>query len=165
MALLTAMIENSDNDSASELFYNDIGGATGVSNYLQKIGITGLDPNSSAWGYSMISPQTMVNILTLLDQGKILTQEHRALALNLMENIETDQKVGVGDTASSFATVAMKDGWVPEPDDLWAMNSSGIVTVGQEKYIISVYTKDQQELSDGQAITEHVCGSVFSLLT
>jgi hypothetical protein len=94
----------------------------------------------------------------------VLTAEHRALALNLMESVESDQQIGVGTTAPAGATVAMKDGWVGGPDGLWVMNSSGIVSVGSEKYIISVFTDDDDALDQGWSITEHVCGAVASLL-
>jgi beta-lactamase class A len=165
MNLLTTMIENSNNDSASELYYRRIGSAAGVASYLQRIGITGLDPNPSAWGYSLVTPLAMVNLLTLLHEGKILTAHDRDLALYLMEHIELDQRVGTGDTAPPGATVAMKNGWLPGPDGLWAMNTSGIVMVGQETYIISVYTHEQPSLNNGHAIVRHVCGAVASLLT
>jgi beta-lactamase class A len=165
MNLLTTMIENSNNDSASALYYGEIGGAAGVAGYLQRIGITGLNPDPDAWGYSLVSPLTMVNILTLLYEGKILTTQDRNLALYLMENIEPDQQVGVGDTAPQGATAAMKDGWLTAPDGYWAMNSSGIVTRGSETYIISVYTAEQNSLADGQAIAEHFCSAIASLLT
>ena len=164
MNLLTTMIENSNNDSASALYYGEIGGAAGVASYLQSIGISGLIPDPNAWGYSVITPQSMVKLLTLLYEGQILTAHDRNLAFFLMEHIESDQQVGVGDTAPPKAIVAMKDGWLPGPDGLWAMNSSGIVTVGKETYIISVYTREQNSLGDGQAITRHICGAVASLL-
>ncbi len=165
LGLLTTMIENSDNDAASALYYNEIGGAAGVANYLHKIGVTGLIPDPDAWGYSLITPLTMVNLLTMLYQGQILTPPDRQLALNLMEHVETDQRTGVGDTAPTGAIVAMKNGWVPGPDDLWVMNTSGIVKVGQQTYIISVYTQGLPSLDDGHAIVQHVCGAVASLLT
>jgi hypothetical protein len=107
----------------------------------------------------------MVNLLALLYQGQILTPQDRQLALNLMENVEPDQRTGVGDTAPTGSIVAMKNGWVPGPDDLWVMNSSGIVKVGDQVYIISIYTQDQSSLDDGHAIVQHFCGSVASLLT
>ena len=164
MDLLTTMIENSNNDSASALYYGEIGGATGVASYMRSIGITDLMPYPNAWGYSIITPQSMVKLLTLLYDGQILTEHDRSLAFFLMEHIESDQQVGVGDTAPPGAIVAMKDGWLPGPDGLWAMNSSGIVTVGKETYIISVYTQEQNSLGDGQAIVRHICGAVASLL-
>lgn len=163
MSLLTTMIENSNNDSAETLYLQE-GNAPAVANYMSRIGITGLNPYPGAFGWSVISSRAMVNLLTLLYEGKILTAGDRATALNLMENIESDQQVGVGDTAPAGATVAMKDGWVPGPDGLWAMNTSGIVTMGQETYIISVYTQDLDSLPDEQAVTEHICGNVASLL-
>ena len=165
LSLLTTMIENSNNDSASALYYGEVGGAAGVAGYLQRIGVSGLDADPDAFGWSLISPLAMVTLLTKLHEGAILTARDRQLALSLMEQIEPDQQVGVGDTAPPGATVAMKDGWVVGPDGLWTMNSSGIVTVGAETYIIAVYTQDQNTLADGQAAAQHVCATVAGLLT
>jgi beta-lactamase class A len=163
MNLLTAMIEHSDNDAASAIF-DEIGGATGIANYLQQIGVSGLTPNNDAWGYSQITPQAMVDLLTHLHDGTILTAGDRATALNLMQHVEADQQWGVGDTAPAGATFAMKNGWVPGPDGLWSVNTSGIVNAGGETYIISVYTQEQQSLADGQAIVQQVGGVVASSL-
>jgi hypothetical protein len=164
MYLLTTMIENSNNDSA-QLLFDEVGGAPGLTAYMQQIGVAGLNPNADAWGWSTITPQAMVQLLTLLVTGRILTPQDRSLALNLMENVESDQQIGVGSTAPAGATVALKDGWVGGPDNRWVMNSSGIVTLGHETYIISVYTTSLDDLPQGWDITEHVCGAVAQLLT
>ena len=164
MVLLTTMIENSNNDSASILYYSEIGGAQGVARYLQSIHVPDLQPDPDAWGYSVVTPQAMVKLLTDLYEGTILTAYHRQLAFYWMEHIESDQQVGVGDTAPAGATVAMKDGWLSGPDNLWAMNSSGIVMNGQETYIIAVYTHGQPTLGNGQAIARRVCSTVAQLL-
>jgi beta-lactamase class A len=164
MSLLTTMIENSNNDAASQL-YSEIGGATGLASFMQAVGVSGLSPVDGSWGYSVITPQAMVDLLALLNAGKVLTSADRATALQLMESVEPDQQVGVGDTAPNGFTVAMKDGWVPGPDGLWAMNTSGIVTAGNETYIISVYTQEQSSLAGGQAIVRNVCSTVAGLLT
>jgi beta-lactamase class A len=164
MSLLTTMIENSNNDSAQAL-YEEIGDAPGLSAFMQSVGINGLSAASGAWGWSTITPTAMTQLLTLLQGGKILTPADRALALNLMENIESDERVGVGTMAPPGATVALKDGWVNEPDGLWAVNSSGIVMVGTETYIIAVYTGQGETLEDGWAITERVCDEVARALT
>ncbi len=175
MKLLTTMIENSDNDAAATLYFKRIGGAGGVSAYLKQIGISvgpdGLDPNPNALGYSTVSPLVMVQLLTLLHAGKVLTPQDRNLALYWMEHIESDQQVGVGDTAPDGAVVAMKDGWVQEPGPNgpetgpWAMNSSGIVTLGRESYVISVYTGEHNTLLEGQTIVRRVCRAVAAALT
>ncbi|MGH2485669.1 MAG: serine hydrolase, partial [Ktedonobacterales bacterium] len=163
MYLLTTMIENSDNNSAQALF-DEICGAPAMANFLSSVGVGGIAPDPDAWGYSTTTPMAMVQLLTMLQTGKVLTAQDRGLAFNLMENIQSDQQTGVGDTAPAGATVALKDGWVPGPDNLWAMNSSGIVTLGSETYIIAVYTQEQNQLQDGWTITQHVCGGVGQLL-
>lgn len=162
--LLTTMIENSNNDSAQAIWV-ELGGAPGVDAFMHRVGVSGVAPNPDAWGWSTVSPLAMVQLLTLLHDGKILNAHDRALALNLMQNVEPDQQVGVGDTAPQGATVALKDGWVPGPDDLWAMNSSGIVTVGGETYIIAVYTQHDASLDDGWNIAHNVCSTVAQFLT
>ncbi len=164
LSLLTTMIENSNNDSAQALF-DEIGGAGPLAAFMQSVRVPGMRPDPDAWGWSTISPRAMVRLLTLLHGGTILTAQDRALALGLMGNIEPDQQAGVGDTAPSGAQVAMKDGWVQGPDGLWATNSSGIVTVGSETYMIAVYSQHLATLDDGQSIVRHVCGAVAQLLT
>jgi hypothetical protein len=163
-SLLRTMIENSNNDSASELYYHKIAGAAGIVNLLRRTHITGLVPAPDAWGYSLTTPFAMMNLLTLLYQGTMMTAQNRNLTLGWMEHIETDQRAGVGDTAPEKARVAMKNGWVPGPDGLWAVNSSGIVNLGQETYIIAVYAQKQQALANGQAILQQICRAVASSL-
>jgi hypothetical protein len=156
MSLLTTMIENSNNDSAQALF-DEIGGAPALDEFMRSVGITDFSAFADGWGYSTISPLAMVHLLTLLHAGKILTSRDRQVALNLMENIEPDEQVGVGDTAPTGATVAMKDGWVLAPDYLWVMNSSGIITWQGETYIISVYSQEDSTLDVGWQLAQQVC--------
>lgn len=164
MALLTSMIEQSNNDSAQAL-WDEIGGGWAVQAFLQAHGIAEFAPDiSDGWGWSTISPAAMVTLLTLLHGGNMLTAQDRALALSLMSHTESDQQIGVGDTAPAGASVAMKDGWVPGPDGLWVMNSSGIVTIGHKTYIISVYSQHLPSLDEGWEIVRHVCGEVAHAL-
>jgi Beta-lactamase enzyme family len=162
--LLRTMIENSNNASASALYYGEIGGAAGVASYMRRIGIIGLYPNPDAWGWSLIYPSTMVHLLTRLYEGTILTPYHRSLAFYYMEHVEADQQVGVGDTAPEGATVALKDGWVLAPDGLWAMNSSGIVMLGRETYVIAAYTREDPSLLAGHNAMRQICAQVTSKL-
>ena len=60
--------------------------------------------------------------------------------------------------------MAMKDGWEPAADGLWAVNSSGIVITTQEIYIIAVYTQENSSLGAGWSILQQVCGRVASQL-
>ena len=156
---LTNMIEHSDNNAA-QLLFDRLGGSAGQAAFYQRIGVTGYVANPYGWGWASLPPIGQVTVLTLLQEGKILTAKDRAYALNLMTHIEPDQHMGVGETLPPGATVAMKDGWVPAPDGLWAINTSGIVTVGSETYIIVVYTAHQSDYNGGWNITRTVCKAV-----
>jgi beta-lactamase class A len=157
-SLLTTMIENSDNASASAL-YAAIGYQAGITAFMRQIGLSGLRPASPVrgWGWSMITPRTMAALLQRLKAGTILTAKNRALALGLMEHVQASQQWGVGDTRPAGATVALKDGWTLGPDGLWVANSSGIVTAGDEVYVIAVYTKANRTVAEGKRIVSHVC--------
>ena len=166
MARLTAMIEHSDNDAASAL-YAEVGDQAGMQRFASQVGLSGFYPANShtrGWGWSTISPSAMVRLLKKLWQHKVLSDVDRALALKLMSHIESDQRTGVGTTAPAGAFVAMKNGWVPGPDGLWVMNSSGIVSTSTDTYIISVYTAHNSSLGQGQRIVVHVCGVVATRL-
>jgi hypothetical protein len=127
--------------------------------------VTGYVSNPYGWGWASLPPLGQMQVLTLLQEGNVLTAHDRAYALNLMSHIEPDQDMGVGETLPPGATVAMKDGWVPAPDGLWAINTSGIVTAGSETYIIVVYTAHQSDYDGAWNITRHVCKVVGQLLT
>ena len=157
------MIEHSDNNAA-QLIFDRLGGSAGQAAFYQRIGVTGYVANPYGWGWASLPPIGQVTVLTLLQEGKILTAKDRAYALNLMTHIEADQHMGVGETLPPGATVAMKDGWVPAPDGLWAINTSGIVTVGSETYIIVVYTAHQPDYNAAWNITRHVCKAVGQVI-
>lgn len=164
LSVLTAMIEHSDNNAA-QVIYDTLGYQSGQIYYYRQWGITDYTPNVNGWGWGEWSPADMAHLLTLLYEGKVLNSADRALALHLMRNIESDQRFGVGDTAPAGANVAMKDGWVPEPDGGWAVNSSGIVIVGSETYIVTVYSGEQNSFGSGRNIVNHVCGAIGQALT
>ncbi|HEY7355213.1 MAG TPA: serine hydrolase [Ktedonobacterales bacterium] len=163
MQSLTAMMATGDDDAGADL-YNEIGRALGMQEYLDQLGVTGLEPENDDWVYTTGRPLAMVQLLTLLYQGKILTPPDQSLALSLLEHTAPDQQVGVGDTRPTGAVVALKDGWVMGTDGLWAMNTSGIVTVGSETYIISVFSAHLNSLSAGQDVARQVCTRVAASL-
>lgn len=157
--LLRTMIENSSNASA-ETLYGKIGAQAGIKAFMSGIGLSGLVPNKPGWwGHSTITPATMVALLTKLHQGTILTEAHRELALGYMENIDSAGRVGVGDSSPEGATIAMKDGWTSALDGTgtYVVNTSGIVTLGAQTYIASVYTDHDSSYGEGWKIVRYVC--------
>ncbi len=163
VTMLTALMQSTDAETGEEL-YDEIGRALGLKEYLRRIGVAGLEPENDDLLYSEAQPLAMVHLLSMLYQGKVLTSQDRALVFSLLESAPPEQQVGVGDTRPEGATVVVKDGWVVGTDGLWAMNSSGIVTVNGETYIIAVYSAHLHSLADGQAIARQVCARVAVLL-
>lgn len=162
-SVLTAMIENSNNDAA-QYFYSEFSYDAGLSQYLLSAGAPDFTSSPDGFGWFAIAPRDMVHLLTGFYEGKLTNAADRAYGLSLMENIEADQQEGVGDTAPEGATVAMKDGWIQGPDGAWAANSSGIVIVDGETYVISVYTQEMGTLGDAYAILNIVCRSAAKSL-
>ena len=163
LRLLTQMIEVSSNGAARTL-YDQVGDKAGVTAYLKKIGVGGIKPALpyNGFGYSLISPAGMVSLLDKLRTGAALNEAHTALALKLMSNITPHQRIGVGDSSPAGAKIAMKDGWVAVNDGSGTsvMNSSGIVTVGDETYIVAVYTDRDRSWAEGWTMARHVCKAV-----
>jgi beta-lactamase class A len=158
LSLLRTMIENSNNNSAESL-YEEIGAQKGINAFMKGVGITGLVPNKPGWwGHSTITPATMVALLTRLHEGTVLNDKHRAMAIGYMEDVDAAGKVGIGDSSPKGATVAMKDGWTTALDGTGTsvVNTSGIVTLGGETYILSVYTDHDRGYAAGWRIIRHV---------
>lgn len=162
IASLTSMIEQNNNDDA-QLLFDRFGGNAQMQRFLGKVGITGYIPCQYGWGCAQLPASAMVRILTLLQQGALLNTADRELALNLLAHVESDQRMGVGETAPPGATVYMKAGWVQWPDpDTWALNSSGIVSTARETYILVVYSQNQPTY-DWTSV-DHVGSTVAQLL-
>ncbi len=158
-----AMFENTDGEAGEEL-YGAIGWGPGLAEYMDQLGISGLKPDSCEPLYSLTQPLAMVQLLTLLYEGKILTPQDRSLVFSLLEQATPTQQTSAGFSRPQGAALALKEGWVMGTDSRWAINSSGIVTTGGETYIISVYSAHLNSLEDGQAITRQVSERVAALL-
>jgi hypothetical protein len=58
-----------------------------------------------------------------------------------------------------------QDGWLVGTDGLWAMTSAGIVTVGNETYVLAVAAAHQPSLGEAQTIMRQVGVQVAGHLT
>ena len=163
LSLLKWMIENSNNKSADEL-YEEIGAEKGIRAFMTSISVSGLSasPKENGWGYSRITPAAMAALMKRLHDGTILNASDRALALRYMSTIENGQRTGVGDSSPAGATIAMKDGWIDVHDAAgpYVVNSSGIVTVGCETYIVAIYTDRDPTYTAGFKIVRQVARMV-----
>jgi hypothetical protein len=149
--LAEQMIEDSDNDAATSLWYA-AGGTAGVSAYNDRVGLTRTTPSDcvvcagfpwQGWGLTTTVPYDQITLLKqLIEPGPTLTSGERGYALSLLENVTPDQAWGVSGGVPAGVTVALKNGWLPLNDDNtdWQINSEGWVSGDGRDYLISVLT-------------------------
>jgi hypothetical protein len=149
--LAEQMIEDSDNDAATSLWY-DAGGTAGVAAYNDKVGLTRTTPSDCVvcadfpwpgWGLTTTVPYDQITLLKqLIEPGPTLTSGERQYALSLLENVTPGQAWGVSGGVPAGVTVALKNGWLPLNDDNtdWQINSEGWVSGDGRDYLVSVLT-------------------------
>jgi hypothetical protein len=137
----TSMIENSNNDSATDLFDQD-GGAPGLAAYDKLLGLRQTTPNS-AWGLTTTSAADQVTLVReLLAHSTLLTNSARRFQRTLMRHVEADQRWGISGGVPKGVTFGNKNGWLPVTEDhnRWAVNSIGWVQGNGKSYVIAVIT-------------------------
>jgi hypothetical protein len=97
--------------------------------------------------------------------GALLNAASQAFAVNLMENIEADQRWGVSAGVPSGVTVALKDGWVPLTSyNDWQVNSVGWVDGDGRNYVLAVLSNDNSTEQYGIDTIEGIAPLVWNEL-
>jgi hypothetical protein len=147
--LATEMIEDSDNDAATILWYA-AGGTGGVRAFNTRAGLTGTTPSSCVhcpgfawpgWGLTTTTPGDQLALLrALVEPDSLLSSTERQYALSLMENVTPDQRWGVSGGVPAQVTVALKNGWLPldSAGHDWQINSVGWVCGDGRDYLMAV---------------------------
>jgi len=145
------MIEDSDNDAATSLWY-EVGGASGIRSFNSAAGLADTAPSSCVncpgfpwpgWGLTTTIPGDQLTLLrALVEPNSLLTNAERSYALSLMENVTPTQRWGVSGGVPAQATVALKNGWLPlnGADSDWQINSVGWITGSGRDYLMAVLT-------------------------
>jgi hypothetical protein len=162
----TSMIENSNNDSATDLWNQD-GGAPGVHAYNDDVGLKQTAPNVD-WGLTTTSASDQVTLVRLLlRSNNLLTNSGRHFQRTLMRNVEADQRWGISAGPPKTAVVGIKNGWLPVTEDhnLWAVNSIGWVRANGKHYVIAVITQHQPSMDYGVDTIQHVARTIWAHMT
>jgi beta-lactamase class A len=150
-SLAQQMIEDSDNDAATSLWYA-AGGAGGIRSFNRAAGLAHTSPSSCVdcagfpwpgWGLTTTTPTDQIALLrALVEPSALLTARDRSYALSLMENVTPAQRWGVSGGVPAQATVALKNGWLPlnAADTDWQINSVGWVSGQGRDYLMAVLT-------------------------
>jgi len=148
-ALAARMIERSDNDAATRLWY-EAGGAAGIRSFNARAGLTRTVPSACVvcpgfawpgWGLTRTTPGDQIALLRqLVTPDSVLTPAARGYALSLLENVIPAQRWGISAGAPAGVTVALKNGWLPlrGRDGDWQVNSVGWVSGGGRDYLMAV---------------------------
>lgn len=164
---LTAMIDNSDNDAADQV-YAALGGRRGVASALNRLGLSATALGAAdEWGISTTGAADQLTALTdLVSPQSPLTSASRAYALGLMSDVESDQRWGVGAAADPDTAFANKNGWLNLDDDggRWVVSSVGVVQVNGHQVLLSVLTQHDADLADGIDLVESLSRAVATAL-
>lgn len=147
-SLAKKMIEQSDNDSTSELFQTYLGGKSGLQKTFDKFGMTNSVANSS-WGLTTTTPKDQIKLLNnIFYKSDILSTTDQNEIKTLMSNVESDQTWGISAGSDNFA---IKNGWLSYGKNGWIVNSIGYVKNNDgSNYTIAVYTDKNQTMAAGQ---------------
>jgi hypothetical protein len=150
-SLAQLMIEDSDNDAATSLWY-EVGGPDKIRAFNADAGLTRTSPSSCVvcpgfawpgWGLTTTVPADQIALLReLVEPGALLTKADRSYALSLMENVTPSQRWGVSGGVPAGVTVALKNGWLPldSSDTNWQINSVGWISGQGRDYLMAVLT-------------------------
>jgi beta-lactamase class A len=145
------MIEDSDNDAATSLWYAAGGpaqiaafnAAAGLRHTVMSQCVTCAGFPWPGWGLTTTTPADQLALLRqLIAPGPLLTSRQRRYALSLMEHVTSDQDWGVSAGVPAGVTIALKNGWLPltSAADDWEVNSVGWISGDGRDYLIAVLT-------------------------
>jgi beta-lactamase class A len=151
----TAMIEDSDNASATAL-WTAIGEADGLDSANKRFGLTDTTGGDGPlWG---LTQTTAADQLTLLQQvfgdGSKLSDASRSYVRELMGNIAAGQHWGVS-AAADGSRWALKNGWLARSTTgLWDVNSIGRITADGHDYLVATLSKGNSTQEKGISLVE-----------
>jgi beta-lactamase class A len=169
-----AAIEQSDNAAGYRL-YLALGGTPGTIAAFHRFGLTHTELPGNAYDPTFVttSAADWIHVLRSLVTPGELTASQRKYVLSLMEQVEPDQRWGVGAAATGW--FVNKNGWEtvdstntpPEPADggRWIVNSVGIVTRHGQRLLMAVLTQHNADRDTGIHLVERLAKLAAAAVT
>lgn len=159
----TRAIENSDNAAGYQL-YEDVGGNGAMASGFDALGLHHTVPGATDPTFTRSSAPDAIRLLkNLVGRHGPLDSASQNYAIGLMQQVEADQRWGVGVVADKGDNFANKNGWIsvsdgngPDEDDggRWAVNSVGIVKVHGTRVLMAVFTKHNSDFFSGKHLVQ-----------
>jgi hypothetical protein len=144
----TEMIEQSDNDAATDLW--DELGMTRLQHFLNLAGMGETElGQDGAWGLTRVTAHDEMLLLELLTgPNSVLDASSRAYQLYLMAHVANWEAWGVTAGTPSDVTWHVKNGWLPDATG-WHINSIGAFTGHGHDYMMAVLS-DNTDMNDSE---------------
>jgi hypothetical protein len=177
-ALMPAMIENSDNNAATELL-GAVGGPSAVQRFDRRAGLYQTTPSRKqyipgttlpGWGLTTTTAFDEVRLVSRFAYpNSVLTTASRQYGLNLMKHVESDQAWGVSGGNYGLlpgAAVALKNGWLPHqlPNSDWQINSIGWISGNGRDYVLAVLTNHSPSKAYGIDTINTIARKIYAEL-
>jgi hypothetical protein len=143
--LATLMIEESDNDAATDL-WNIIGATQGLAAGDHVLRLRHTVPGQDGWwGLTSTTVADQLHLLSALTSRRSpLTGTSRRYELTLMRDVDPGQNWGVTSAADRRTRSAVKNGWMPDgPLGLWVINSIGVISHHGQRLLVAVLSSGQ----------------------
>jgi len=158
------MIEDSDNTAADALWAN-VGAAPSVQRFDDLVPMLNTRV-SFAWGLTQITAPDCVRLVRrYVTPNSLLDSRSRLYGRSLMEHVTPSQRWGISGGVPAGATVALKNGWLPQPSTAWTINSMGWVHGHGRNYAIAVLTDQNSSMGHGISTIEGISARVWRELT
>ncbi len=161
----SAMIENSDNAAASEL-WRTIGRAEGLDAANERFGLTETEGGDGMlWGLTQTTAADQLQLLRQVFVGEEseLSEASRTYLSGLMGQIAVGQRWGVSAAGDSDAW-ALKNGWLPRTaTGLWVINSVGRVTVDGHGCLVAALSHGNVTQAKGISLVEATAVAAVSV--
>jgi len=167
------MIEHSDNVAGYEEFIK-AGRRDGLTDGFAKLGLKHTAAGHADPAFTITSAMDCMTLLKNLVKPGPLTASAQSYALNLMEQVESDQRWGVGVDADPGTDFANKNGWLaidnsngPGENDngLWAVNSVGVIRINGQQVLMAVMTRHRPSFADGVKLVENLARAIKPLVS
>jgi hypothetical protein len=170
---ITDMIEASKNDAGYRM-YLDAGGGSALAAAARRLGLHHTKIGIADPALTAMDARDGIALLRNLVSGRLFDKQSRAFVLDLMHNVQGDQRWGVGAVADPGTSFANKNGWMqvdndndPGEDDegRWLATSLGIVRVHGEQLLMAIFTRHSPDRDTGIRLVERLARVVAPAVT
>ena len=154
--LANSMIRYSDNNATQTIVDNYFGGNMNLKYIFSALGMNQTTA-SWHWGSSTTVAEDRLKLLNeiyMLKDHKYLNQESCNYIAGLIHSVTPSQHWGISSGSSNYF---VKNGWVPDPQTHWCVNSIGYIPRnGNDGYTIAIYSDYNISMQEGISIDERL---------